>query len=96
MGATTQARAVLGMVGDKTYYWNFQTDSLEWSVPDPRSAIRAEPGYKILAADYSQIEVKLMAHASGDPILIAAINSGQDVHSFNATKVFGARYKFTY
>jgi len=96
MGTAIQTRVVLGEVGDKTYYWNFQTDSLEWSVPDPRSAIRAEPGYKILAADYSQIEVKLMAHASGDPILIAAINSGHDVHSFNATKVFGVRYKFTY
>ena len=96
MGTAIQTRTMLGMVGDKTYYWNFQTDSLEWSVPDPRSAICAEDGYVILAADYAQIEVKLMAHASGDPILIAAINSGHDVHSFNATKVFGVRYKFTY
>ena len=96
MAATVQTRVVLGEVGDKTYYWNFLTDNLEWSVPNPRDAIRAEPGYRIVAADYAQIEVKLMAHASGDPILIAAINSGQDVHSFNATKVFGVRYNFTY
>ena len=94
--ASAPVRVKLGQEGDKTYYWNVQTNSLEWSVPDPRSAIRAEDGYVILAADYSQIEVKLMAYASGDPILIEAINSGQDVHSFNAAKVFGARYGFDY
>ena len=89
-------REKVGDFAGKSYFWNFKTNVLEWSVPDPRSAIRADEGYKILASDYAQIEVKLMAHASGDPILIAAINSGQDVHTFNATKVFGARFKFTY
>jgi DNA polymerase-1 len=93
-GKVTRTR--LGEYGDKTYYWNVTTDSLEWSVPSPRDAVRAPAGYRILAADYSQIEVKIMAYASGDPVLIEAINSGQDVHSFNATKVFGTRYKFTY
>jgi DNA polymerase-1 len=94
--ADAAIRVELGMVGDKTYFFNYKTDSLEWSVPSPRQAIISEPGHKILAADYAQIEVKLMAKMSGDPILIAAINSGQDIHSFNATAVFGERYHFTY
>lgn len=67
-----------------------------WRIPDIREAVIAEPGYLILSADYSQIEVKLMAHLSRDPVLIAAINSGKDIHSFNATEVFGERMHFTY
>ena len=93
-GKTTCTK--LGEYGDKTYYWNTTTDTLEWSVPGPRDAVRAPEGYRILAADYSQIEVKIMAYASGDPVLIEAINSGLDVHSFNAAKVFGSRRGFTY
>lgn len=67
-----------------------------WRVPDIREAVVAEPGHLILSADYSQIEVKLMAHLSRDPVLIAAINSGKDIHSFNAAEVFGGLKKFTY
>lgn len=67
-----------------------------WRVPDIREAVVAEDGFLILSADYSQIEVKLMAHLSRDPVLIAAINSGKDIHSFNATEVFGAKLHFTY
>lgn len=69
---------------------------LVWRVPDIREAVQAESGFLILSADYSQIEVKLMAHLSRDPVLIAAINSGKDIHSFNATEVFGHIYHFTY
>lgn len=67
-----------------------------WRIPDIREAIVAEPGYMILSADYSQIEVKLMAHLSRDPVLIAAINSGKDIHSYNATEVFGSINHFDY
>jgi DNA polymerase-1 len=89
-------RVELGEYGGKTYWWNHTSNEPEWAVPCPRDAVRAPKGYRILAADYSQIEVKIMAYASGDPVLIEAINSGQDVHSFNATKVFGSRRGFTY
>lgn len=71
-------------------------EKLVWRVPDIREAVIAEPGYLILSADYSQIEVKLMAHLSRDPVLIAAINSGKDIHSFNAVEVFGAKLNFDY
>lgn len=71
-------------------------NQIVWRVPDIREAIVSEPGFLILSADYSQIEVKLMAHLSRDPVLIAAINSGKDIHSFNATEVFGAAKHFDY
>lgn len=96
MAKEKDKRVELGEQGGKTYWYNLTKDRIEWAVPCPRDAVRAPKGYKILAADYSQIEVKIMAYASGDPGLIEAINSGLDVHSFNATKVFGERYHFTY
>lgn len=67
-----------------------------WRVPDIREAVVAEPGHLILSADYSQIEVKLMAHLSRDPVLMAAINSGKDIHGFNAFEVFGHSKHFDY
>ncbi len=54
-----------------------------------RQAFVPEPGYKILAADYSQIELRIMAHLSGDPGLIRAFAAGEDVHRATAAEVFG-------
>ncbi|HEX5658860.1 MAG TPA: DNA polymerase I [Polyangiales bacterium] len=55
-----------------------------------RSAFVAEPGFKIFAADYSQIELRVLAHMSGDPELSAAFNeAGADVHVRTATALFG-------
>ena len=54
-----------------------------------RSAFIAEKGNVILAADYSQIELRIMAHISGDQNLIEAFNNNQDVHSSTASQVFG-------
>jgi DNA polymerase-1 len=54
-----------------------------------RQAFIAPPGYKILAADYSQIELRIMAHLSGDPGLLAAFHGNQDVHRATAAEVFG-------
>ena len=45
--------------------------------------------YLILSADYSQIELRLLAHVSGDENLIHAFTSGEDVHTMTASKVFG-------
>jgi DNA polymerase family A len=80
----------------KEWYYNSETDEIEWRVPDVREVIRAKPGYKILAADYSQIEVKIMAFLSQDPDLIAAVNSGKDIHSYIAADIFGAKMDFDY
>jgi DNA polymerase-1 len=54
-----------------------------------RQAFIARPGYKIVAADYSQIELRIMAHLSKDEGLIKAFAAGKDIHSATAAEVFG-------
>lgn len=54
-----------------------------------RRAFVAEPGYQILAADYSQIELRVMAHLSRDPVLVEAFLQGEDIHERAAREVFG-------
>ena len=54
-----------------------------------RQAFIAPPGYKIVAADYSQIELRIMAHLSADTGLLKAFSEGQDVHRATAAEVFG-------
>ena len=53
-----------------------------------RQAFIAPPGWKILAADYSQIELRIMAHLSGDAGLLAAFHGDQDIHRSTAAEVF--------
>jgi len=55
-----------------------------------RQAFIAPKGYKILAADYSQIELRIMAHLSGDSGLLSAFEKGMDIHRATAAEVFGA------
>jgi len=54
-----------------------------------RAAFTAEPGHVLLAADYSQIELRLLAHFSGDALLVEAFRRGDDVHTLTASQVFG-------
>jgi DNA polymerase-1 len=54
-----------------------------------RQAFIAPTGYKILAADYSQIELRIMAHLSADTGLLNAFSAGEDVHKATAAEVFG-------
>ena len=54
-----------------------------------RQAFIAPPGWKVLAADYSQIELRIMAHLSGDAGLLAAFHGDQDIHRATAAEVFG-------
>jgi DNA polymerase-1 len=54
-----------------------------------RQAFIAPEGFRIVAADYSQIELRIMAHLSGDPGLSAAFHGNQDVHRATAAEVFG-------
>jgi len=54
-----------------------------------RETFVAEEGFTFLSADYSQIELRIMAHMSGDPILIESFRKGEDIHSRTASEVFG-------
>ena len=49
----------------------------------------AEKGYKLVGIDYSQIELRLLAHFSKDPVLVEAFRSGRDIHTETAIKLFG-------
>jgi len=54
-----------------------------------RAAFIAEPGNVLLAADYSQIELRLLAHFSKDKLLVEAFRRGDDIHTLTASQVFG-------
>ncbi|MBK1653179.1 DNA polymerase I [Allochromatium vinosum] len=54
-----------------------------------RRAFIAAPGHCLLAADYSQIELRIMAHLSGDERLLAAFAGGQDIHRATAAEILG-------
>ena len=57
-----------------------------------RKAIKAQSDdYQILSADYSQIELRVMAHLSKDEALTKALNSGEDIHTFTAKNVFNVK-----
>ena len=54
-----------------------------------RAAFTVESGHVLLAADYSQIELRLLAHFSKDPLLVEAYRRGEDIHTLTASQVFG-------
>jgi DNA polymerase-1 len=54
-----------------------------------RAAFVASPGHCLLSADYSQIELRILAHLSQDPVLLEAFQRGEDIHSRTAQEVFG-------
>jgi len=56
-----------------------------------RRAFVAPPGMRIVKADYSQIELRVLAHLSGDPVLVEAFRTGQDVHTRTAMEVFSVQ-----
>ena len=54
-----------------------------------RAAFVPREGWKLLVADYSQIELRLLAHMSGDPLLVEAFRNGEDIHTRTASEVMG-------
>ena len=56
---------------------------------DIRRAFVAAPGHRMVSVDYSQIELRLLAHLSEDPVLNEAFHSGEDIHTRTAMEVFG-------
>ena len=58
-----------------------------------RRAFVTRPGYKIVVADYSQLEMRVLAHFSRDPNMIDIIKSGKDIHAGTASLMFGVPYE---
>jgi DNA polymerase-1 len=56
-----------------------------------RRAFTADEGWLMLSADYSQIELRVLAHLSGDPVLLDAFASGEDIHQRTASEVMGIK-----
>ena len=56
-----------------------------------RRAFVAEKGNKIISADYSQLELRLLAHITQDPVMLEAFQNGEDIHDRTARLVFGAK-----
>jgi DNA polymerase-1 len=56
-----------------------------------RRAFVAEKGNKIISADYSQLELRLLAHITQDPVMLEAFQNGEDIHARTARLVFGAQ-----
>jgi DNA polymerase-1 len=54
-----------------------------------RAAFVPREGWKLVVADYSQIELRLLAHMSGDPLLVEAFRNGEDIHTRTAAEVLG-------
>lgn len=54
-----------------------------------RATFVPEPGWKLIVADYSQIELRLLAHMSRDPVLMEAFRNGEDIHTRTAAEVLG-------
>jgi DNA polymerase-1 len=54
-----------------------------------RRAFVAEKGYLLLSADYSQVELRVLAHISGDPTMLAAFARGEDIHASTAAAIYG-------
>jgi len=54
-----------------------------------RSAFVADPGCRLISADYSQVELRVLAHLADDPVLIEAFMLGEDIHARTAVEIFG-------
>jgi len=93
--ATARLHTTFGQTGTATGRLSSTNPNLQ-NIPirtelgrEIRAAFTAEPGFVLLAADYSQIELRLLAHFSNDPLLVEAYRRGDDIHTLTASQVFG-------
>jgi len=81
----------LGTIGWREYFLD-DDGSILRRIPSVRECVRAGPGRKFAIADYSQIEVRLIAFMAWEPALIEPINAGRDIHSWMASQAYEISY----
>ncbi len=93
--ATGRLHTTFGQTGAATGRLNSTNPNLQ-NIPirtelgrEIRAAFTAEPGHVLLSADYSQIELRVLAHYSLDTLLVEAYRNGDDIHTLTASQVFG-------
>ncbi len=86
VGQESHRRAGIGRVRRGSDQWGLARGDEGRRI---RAAFIAEAGCVLVAADYSQIELRVLAHLSEDPVLVAAFRAGDDVHARTAAEVFG-------
>ncbi len=93
--ATQRLHTTFGQTGAATGRLNSTNPNLQ-NIPirtelgrEIRAAFTAESGHVLMSADYSQIELRLLAHYSGDELLVEAYRRGDDIHTLTASQVFG-------
>lgn len=87
-----RVHATFNQTGARTGRLSSSDPNMQNQPPYIRGAFKPAPGYELLAADYAQLEMRILAHFSQDETLIAAINGGQDVHTATAAKMYKVNY----
>lgn len=87
-----RVHATFNQTGARTGRLSSSDPNMQNQPPYIRGIFRPAQGYKLLAADYAQLEMRVLAHFSQDETLIAAINGGQDVHTATAAKMYKVPY----
>lgn len=87
---TGRIHADFSQIGARSGRYSCSKPNMQNQPHDPawREVFTAEPGNKIVTADYSQIEYRILGEVSNDPVFIAAYRSGQDLHKLTAANVF--------
>ena len=87
---TTSTRPSPRRAGSRTSDPNLQSIPIRTELGrEIRSAFVAEPGFRLLSADYSQVELRILAHVSGEPKLRESFAAGEDIHAATAAEVLG-------
>ena len=90
--STGRLHAQFNQTGARTGRLSSSNPNLQNQPPFIREAYIPPEGHKFFAADYGQLEMRILAHMSRDPTLCNAINKGEDVHSSTAATMFGVPY----
>lgn len=83
-----RVRASVNMAKVKTWRFSYDSPALQQYPPECRHIFRAAPGSIFLAADYRQLEARILAYLSGDQVSIRAFDEGRDIHNQNAMDLF--------